>query len=181
MDLWIQWNSTKVLRWSENRERLCINSKCMNWNEIMLRHSSPSNLCSTQLKHKHFSRLQIHVRQQNSAKPKHKSSIQSGDRQKLNRYFMEGQKMDGVWRDGEKLVEFIRFLLCFHFARWFRLVYCIADNNIMIITWLLAGNYNCVPCSIICNLAPFGRKWCYLLCPPKVMWLSYYYSYSGEQ
>ena len=26
---------------------------------------------------------------------------------------MEGQKMDGVWKDGDKLVEFIRFLLCF--------------------------------------------------------------------
>ena len=146
------------------------------------RHSSPSNLCSTQLKHKHFARLRIHVHQQNNAKPKHKSSIQSGDRQKLNRYFMEGQKMDGVWKDGEKLVEFIRFLLCFHFAhRGKDFALCIADNNIMIITWLLAGIYNCVPRSIICNLAPFGRKWCYSLCPPKVMWLSYYYSYSSEQ
>ena len=51
------------------------------------------------------------------AKPKHKSSIQSGDMQKLNRYFMEGQTTDGVWKDGEKLVEFIWFSLCFHFAR----------------------------------------------------------------
>ena len=39
--------------------------------------------------------------------------------------------MDGVWTDAEKLVEFIRFLLCFHFAccgKDFAL--CIADNNI---------------------------------------------------
>ena len=50
------------------------------------------------------------------AKPKHKSSIQSGDMQKLNRYFMEGQNTDGVWKDGEKLVEFTWFSLCFHFV-----------------------------------------------------------------
>lgn len=54
---------------------------------------------------------------ENNAKPKHKSSIQSGDMQKLNRYFMEGQNMDGVWKDAEMLVEFIWFSLCFHFAR----------------------------------------------------------------
>ena len=35
----------------------------------------------------------------NNAKPKQKSSIQSGDRQKLNRYFIEGQNTDGVWED----------------------------------------------------------------------------------
>ena len=44
---------------------------------------------------------------ENNAKPKHKSSIQSGDMQKLNRYFMEGKNTDGVWKDAEKLVEFI--------------------------------------------------------------------------
>ena len=46
---------------------------------------------------------------ENNAKPKHKSSIQSGDMQKLNRYFMEGQNTDGVRKDAEKLVvnEFI--------------------------------------------------------------------------
>ena len=38
---------------------------------------------------------------ENNAKPKHKSSIQSGDVQKLNRYFMEGQNTDGVWKDAE--------------------------------------------------------------------------------
>ena len=54
---------------------------------------------------------------ENNAKPKHKSSIQSGDMQKLNRYFMEGKIMDSVWIDAEKLVEFIWFSLCFHFAR----------------------------------------------------------------
>ena len=32
---------------------------------------------------------------ENNAKPKHKSSILSGDMQKLNRYFMEGQNTDG--------------------------------------------------------------------------------------
>ena len=39
--------------------------------------------------------------------------------QKLNRYFMEGQNKDGVWKIVEKLVEFISnwFSLCFHFAR----------------------------------------------------------------
>ena len=35
----------------------------------------------------------------NNVKPKQKSSIQSGDRQKLNRYFIEGQNTDGVWED----------------------------------------------------------------------------------
>ena len=54
---------------------------------------------------------------ENNAKPNHKSSIQSGDMQKLNRYFMEGQNTDSVWKDAEKLVEFIWFSLCFHFAR----------------------------------------------------------------
>ena len=54
---------------------------------------------------------------ENNGKRKHKSSIQTGDMQKLNRYFMEGQNTDGVWKDGEKLVEFIRFSLCFNFAR----------------------------------------------------------------
>ena len=75
---------------------------------------------------------------ENNAKPKHKSSTQSGDMQKLNRYFMEGQNTDGVWKDAEKLVEFIWFSLCFHFARrgregWreltrYDLALCI-DNN----------------------------------------------------
>ena len=37
--------------------------------------------------------------------------------QKLNRYFMEGQNTDSVWKDAAKLVEFIWFSLCFHFAR----------------------------------------------------------------
>ena len=49
---------------------------------------------------------------ENNAKPKHKSSIQSGDMQKLNRYFMEGQNTDSVWKDAEKLVEFIVFCVC---------------------------------------------------------------------
>ena len=30
---------------------------------------------------------------------------------------MEGQNTDGVWKNAEKLVEFIWFSLCFHFAR----------------------------------------------------------------
>ena len=54
---------------------------------------------------------------ENNAKPRHKSSIQSGNMQKFNRYNMEGQNKDSVWKDAEKLVEFIWFSLCFHFAR----------------------------------------------------------------
>ena len=44
-----------------------------------------------------------------------------------------GQKMDGVWKDAKnKLVEFIRFLLCFHFAHCGKVfALCIADNNNM--------------------------------------------------
>ena len=30
---------------------------------------------------------------------------------------MEGQNKDSVWKDAEKLVEFIWSSLCFHFAR----------------------------------------------------------------
>ena len=37
--------------------------------------------------------------------------------QKLNQYFMEGQNKDSVWKNAEKLVEYIWFSLCFHFAR----------------------------------------------------------------
>ena len=37
--------------------------------------------------------------------------------QKLNQYFIEGQNKDGVWKNAKKLVEFIWFSLCFHFAR----------------------------------------------------------------
>ena len=59
----LEWNSVKFLCWSENRERSSINSKCIDWNESS--HSSPSNLYSTQPKHKHFARRQIHVCQQN--------------------------------------------------------------------------------------------------------------------
>ena len=73
---------------------------------------------------------------ENNAKPKRKSSIQSGDMQKLNRYFMEGQNTNGVWKNAEKLVEFIWFSLCFHFAR----------RGILL------------PRSIICTLAPLGRN-----------------------
>ena len=51
-----------------------------------------------------------------NAKPKHKLSVQSEDMQKFNRYFMEGQNKDSLWKDAEKLVEFIWFSLCFHFA-----------------------------------------------------------------
>ena len=54
---------------------------------------------------------------ENNAEPRHKSSIQSRDMQKFNRYNMEGQNKDSVWKDAEKLVEFIWFSLCFHFAR----------------------------------------------------------------
>ena len=50
-------------------------------------------------------------------KPKHKSSIRSVDMQKLNRYFMEEQNKEDVWKNAEKLVEFVWLSLCFHFAR----------------------------------------------------------------
>ena len=50
---------------------------------------------------------------ENNAKHKSCTCIQSGDKQKLNRYFMEGQNMNGVWKNAEKLLEFIWFLLCF--------------------------------------------------------------------
>ena len=42
-------------------------------------------------------------------KPKQMSSIQSGDMQKLNRYFMEGQNTDGVCKDADKLVGLFGF------------------------------------------------------------------------
>ena len=54
---------------------------------------------------------------ENNAKPKHKLAIQSGDMDKLNQYFRQGQNADGSWKDPEILVEFIWFSLCFHFAR----------------------------------------------------------------
>ena len=41
-----------------------INSKCIDWSQSS--HSLPSNLCSTQPKHKHFARQRIHICQQNS-------------------------------------------------------------------------------------------------------------------
>jgi len=44
---------------------------------------------------------------ENKAKPKHKSSIESGNMQKLNRYFLE-------WN---KLVDFIWFCLFSFFSR----------------------------------------------------------------
>ena len=53
---------------------------------------------------------------ESNAKQRHKSSIQSGDMQKFNRYDIEGQNKDSVWKDAEKLVELIWFSLCFHFA-----------------------------------------------------------------
>ena len=54
---------------------------------------------------------------ENNGKPKHKSSIHSGDIQKLNRYFMEGQDKDSDWKEAEKQVEFIWFSLSFRFTR----------------------------------------------------------------
>ena len=93
-------------------------------------------LCSTQPKHKHFARQRIHICQQNAclkrrpsflrsnAKPKHKSSIQS-DMHKLNRYFMEGQKTDGDWKNAEKLAE---FTICIGFRCVFILL-AVAEKN----------------------------------------------------
>ena len=51
-----------------------------------------------------------------NVKSKHKPSIEYGDMEKLNKYFMEGQN-NGIWRNPEKLVEFVWFSLCYHFAR----------------------------------------------------------------
>ena len=51
-----------------------------------------------------------------NVKPKRKPSIEYGDMEKLNKYFMEG-KNHGIWRNPEKLVEFVWFSLCYHFAR----------------------------------------------------------------
>ena len=51
-----------------------------------------------------------------NVKPKHKPSIEYGDMEKLNIYFMEGQN-NGICRNPEKLVKFVWFSLCCHFAR----------------------------------------------------------------
>ncbi|KXJ24868.1 hypothetical protein AC249_AIPGENE6785 [Exaiptasia diaphana] len=40
-----------------------------------------------------------------NVKPKHKQSIDSGDMEKLNNYFMEGQNKNGVWENREKLID----------------------------------------------------------------------------
>ena len=58
----------------------------------------------------------------NNAKPEHKSSIQLGDRKKLNRHLMKGRNTGGMWKDEEKLHEFIWFSLYFHFARRFIII-----------------------------------------------------------
>ena len=85
--------------------------------------------CAPLSRNKHLARQRIHIDPptkclkrrpsylRHNAKPEHKSYIQSGDMQKLDRYLMEGQNTDGVWKNAEKLVEFIWFSLCFHFAR----------------------------------------------------------------
>ena len=52
-----------------------------------------------------------------NVKPKHKQSIQSGDMEKLSKYFIEGQNGDGVWKDPEKRIEFVWFSLCYKFGR----------------------------------------------------------------
>ena len=52
---------------------------------------------------------------ENNAKPKQKSSIQSGAMQKLNKYFNTSETE--FWKDTEKLhCKFIRFSICFHLA-----------------------------------------------------------------
>ena len=60
--------------------------------------------------------------------------------QKLNQYFMEGQN-NGIWRNPEKLVEFV--LIGFRCA------------TISLAVVEKAGG---IPRSIICTLAPLGRK-----------------------
>ena len=82
-------------------------------------------------------KAKLFTKEQN-VKPKHKPSIEYGDMEKLNKYFMVGQN-NGIWRNPEKLVEFVWFSLCYHFARRGRII--IAR-----------------PRSINCTLAPLGRK-----------------------
>ena len=60
-------------------------------------------------------KAKLFTKEQN-VKPKHKPSIEYGDMEKLNKSFMEGQN-NGIWRNPEKLVEFVWFSLCYHFAR----------------------------------------------------------------
>ena len=60
-------------------------------------------------------KAKLFTKEQN-VKPKHKPSIEYGDMEKLNKYFMEGQN-NGIWRNPEMLVEFVWFSLCYHFAR----------------------------------------------------------------
>ena len=84
--------------------------------------------------------------------------------------------MEFQWRNSEKLVEFVWFSLCHHFARRGRegwrelnkiklilLPLTLHDMAfilmIMIITRLLSGTlFICGPRSIICTLALLGRK-----------------------
>ena len=49
-------------------------------------------------------KAKLFTKEQN-VKPKHKTSIEYGDMEKLNKYFMEGQN-NGIW-----------FSLCYHFTR----------------------------------------------------------------
>ena len=60
-------------------------------------------------------KAKLSTKEQN-VKPKHKPSIGYGDMEKLNKYFTEGPN-NGIWRNPEKLVEFVWFSLCYHFAR----------------------------------------------------------------
>lgn len=52
----------------------------------------------------------------NNVKPQHKASIETGDMEKIAKYFREGQS-DGVWTSNERLLEFVWFTICFHFGR----------------------------------------------------------------
>ena len=52
-------------------------------------------------------KAKLFTKEQN-VKPKHKPSIEYGDMEKLNKYFMEGQN-NGIWSNSEKLVEFFWF------------------------------------------------------------------------
>ena len=58
-------------------------------------------------------KAKLFTKEQN-VKPKHKPSIEYGDMEKLNKYFMEGQNNGWIWRNPEKLVEFVWFSLCYH-------------------------------------------------------------------
>ena len=96
-------SSAKVLRWSENRESPSPPSALTGIRAAIHRHLTCAPLSRNinilqdseiMSANKMFEAKAKLFTKENNAKPKHKSSIQSGDMQKLNRYFMEGKNTD---------------------------------------------------------------------------------------